>query len=112
MRMNAYSVYDYKTGAYHLPFFAINDGVAVRTLSDAVADPNMMFGRHPKDYVLYCVGQFDDQAAQLIPMSPIKHVIEIITILQSLQSEIPFPDRLASEAFKANGTKRGDEEAI
>lgn len=92
MIMRAYTVFDRKALVYHLPFYAVNDPVAVRTLGDAVVSPDGAFGRHPNDYVLYCCGTFDDNKAIFTPMLPLLHVIDAIALVQAVQSEIPFPE--------------------
>lgn len=92
MRLNIYCTYDRKAFMYHLPFYALNDAVAVRILSDEVSNPNSSVSRHPNDYVLYFVGAFDDQNGQLWPEQPVRHVIDCNALVQALQSEIPFPE--------------------
>lgn len=97
MIMRAYTVFDRKALVYHLPFFALNDAVAVRTLGDSL-DPNSAFGRHPNDYVLYCCGTFDDNKAIFTPMAPLLHVIDAIALVQAAQSEIPFPEHVTTSS--------------
>lgn len=92
MKTRAYSVYDRKALIYHMPYYALTDAVAVRTLADAMTDPNTSFGRHPNDYVLFFVGEFDDSNGQLWPEQPLKHVIDAQALVKALQSEIPFPE--------------------
>lgn len=96
MIIRLYSVYDRKAQVFHLPYYAPTDGVAVRTFSDAIADPNVTYSRHPNDYVLYCVGTFDDSGAIVAPISPVAHVIDASSLVRALQSEIPFPDELTT----------------
>lgn len=60
MLLKIYTVYDMKTEAYMKPFFCLTNGEAVRTFGDAANDPSSAFYRHPEDYVLYCIGTFDD----------------------------------------------------
>lgn len=92
MMMRCYTVFDRKTLSYHLPYYAVNDSAAVRTLSDAVSDVNSLYGRHPNDFVLYCCGTFDDQKGAMEPSSPLLHVIDAIALVKAIQSEIPFPE--------------------
>lgn len=96
MIIRCYSVYDRKAQVFHAPYYAPTDGAAVRTFSDAVADPNSMLGRHPNDYVLYFVGTFDDSRALMEPKSPVDHVIDASSLVKALQAEIPFPDSLTT----------------
>lgn len=103
MIINAYSIYDRKTLAYFPPFYAPTHGGAVRSLADLVQDMNTSVGRHPNDYVLYCVGIFDDSKGALLAQSPIEHVIDASALVRAMQQEIPFPDV---------GTVKSNEEAI
>lgn len=36
-----------------------NDGSAVRTIGDAVNDPQTLLGQHPEDFVLKCFGTLE-----------------------------------------------------
>lgn len=54
------SVHDAAVGAFMQPFFARSIDEARRSFGDAVADPKMEFGKHPMDYVLYHLGDWDD----------------------------------------------------
>lgn len=56
------AVKDEAVGAFMAPFVCRSQGEAIRSFSDAVADPKMEFGRHPADYGLYVVGEWDDHA--------------------------------------------------
>jgi len=76
MILNAYSVYDRKGLVYHAPFFAAQDGQAVRSFSDLANDPATTVGRHPDDYVLYRVGAYDDASGSLLPASVLDHIVD------------------------------------
>lgn len=76
-----YSVYDRKALQYHPPFYASTDGSAIRTFSDVVNDINTTVGRHPADYVLFCVGSYGDQKGELMPVSPLRHIIDATALL-------------------------------
>lgn len=54
------SVRDDAVNAFMQPFFARSKNEARRSFGDAVADPKMEFGKHPKDYALVCLGEWDD----------------------------------------------------
>jgi len=62
MKHKIFCIYDGKAKAYFSPFVLPEIGMAVRTFSDCVNDPNHNFGRHPEDYTLFCAGVFDDSA--------------------------------------------------
>lgn len=82
MNLQAYSIFDNKALVYHAPFFAINDGVAVRMLSDLANDLNTNIGRHPSDFSLFRVGVFDDNKGQFTPAFPLVHIFDAIGLVQ------------------------------
>lgn len=67
MITKVYSILDVKGDLYNVPFFAPTNGIALRQFTDLVNDKNSVPGRHPADFKLVQVGEFDDQSGQLIP---------------------------------------------
>lgn len=59
--LKVFTVYDSKLEAYLPPFFMPARGQAVRSFSDSISAPDSVFGRHPEDYTLFELGEFDDQ---------------------------------------------------
>jgi hypothetical protein len=55
-----FSVFDEKSDAFLQPFFLDTIGQAVRAITDCVIDSNHQFSRHPSDYTLFLLGEFDD----------------------------------------------------
>ncbi len=74
-----FTVYDEKAHAYIAPFILHQTAMAIRTFSDACADPKHQFGAHPEDYCLYQIGVFDDETAILSDI----HSQPIITGLET-----------------------------
>lgn len=75
MKVNVYSVFDSKLAVFELPFFMGTDPAAIRGFTDAVNDsrpenPYLKWNRHPEDYSLYRVGEFDDSIGKLIGINP------------------------------------------
>lgn len=64
-KYQAYSVLDTKAAAFTTPMFLQRDEMAIRAFSDAVKDPNHPMHKHPEDYHLYWIGEFDDTAGRL-----------------------------------------------
>lgn len=85
MQLFAYSVYDNKALVYGTPFFAVNDGSAIRSFYDLSNDPNTTVGRHPSDFSLFCVGAYDDQNASLVAAAPVRHVVDAMALLKPLE---------------------------
>lgn len=63
MKLNAYSIYDHKAKMYMRPFFVHNSAVATRTIADLVNDTTHEIGKHPEDYSLFFLGEWDDNTA-------------------------------------------------
>lgn len=70
MKQKVFSVFDDKAKAYMLPFFQPEKGMAVRMFSDAVNDPQSLFGKHPEDFTLFFVGEFDLETGEVIAKVP------------------------------------------
>ena len=60
MIVNVYSLYDKKTMVYGMPFYAHNDGHAIRCVGDDIAAGNSLVASHPEDFQLTWIGKFDD----------------------------------------------------
>lgn len=86
MKLRAYSVYDRKALIYMQPFYALTDGAALRIVADAANDAQSALGRHPADYVLFCVGEYDDQKGLLSALAPLEHVIDVQALVQQQPS--------------------------
>ena len=70
MKHKMFSVHDVKAGAYFPPWFLHQVGMAIRCFSDCVNDPEHNFGRHPADYTLFEIGEFDDSTGRVEAMVP------------------------------------------
>lgn len=54
------TVHDTATEMFGRPFFMVATGQAVRSFRDEVNNPDSEFSKHPDDYSLYHLGQYDD----------------------------------------------------
>jgi len=68
MISKVFTVYDMKAEAYLNPFMFQNKGEAIRAFQDAVNDPKTMFYKHPEDYALFQIAEYDDQTAKYTPL--------------------------------------------
>jgi len=71
MIQKMFSFYDTKAGFFHTPFFFSHPGQAIRAAMDLGGDLSTTIGRHPSDYALYQLGEFDDQTGQATSSQPI-----------------------------------------
>lgn len=79
--LNAYSVFDKKVGRYYRPTFCSSVVEVGRNLQQLVKDKNSSLCLYPADFVVYCVGHFDDEKGIMIPEIPPQFVAEVIEYL-------------------------------
>lgn len=70
MKMKMFSVYDGKAQAFAAPFFMPAVGVAIRAFTDLANDKNTSVAKHPTDYSLFEIGEFDDGDASVVRRTP------------------------------------------
>ncbi|AXL15580.1 nonstructural protein [Microviridae sp.] len=63
MKVLVMAIYDNKAHFYNKPFYQINRQVAERTATDLVSDINTDVSKHPEDFILFELGEFDDATA-------------------------------------------------
>lgn len=63
MLQRIFSIYDSKTMAYMQPFFSVSKGAAIRALTDLLQDEAHPISKHPEDYTLFELGEFNDNDA-------------------------------------------------
>ncbi len=60
MKLNAYCIFDTASGIYQRPYFVGSDNEATRAFADLVSETEHPVGKHPEDYSLFRVGNFND----------------------------------------------------
>lgn len=62
MRYKVLAVRDRAIDAFGQPFFTNSTGGAIRSFGDEInrADPNNQLNKHPEDFDLYLLGEWDD----------------------------------------------------
>lgn len=72
MILKAFSFLDTKTGHFNTPFFMPHHGQAIRVAVDLADDLSTTIGRHPADFVLCELGEFDDQTGAFKSAVPVQ----------------------------------------
>lgn len=67
MRLRAFAVFDVKSDTYSAPFWKNTVGQALRDFADIAQDKGTTVGRHPADFKLVQVGEFEDSTGEIIP---------------------------------------------
>lgn len=73
MMLSIFAVFDSKAAVFGTPFFDQQEASAIRNFSDAVNDssnPNNMWHKHPEDFSLFHLGEFDNNSGELVPNIP------------------------------------------
>lgn len=79
MKYHMFSVYDEKARAYLPPFILPEIGMATRTFGDCINSEDHQFGKHPSDYTLFKIADFDDETGEPTPdKSSIGNGVEFI----------------------------------
>lgn len=99
MKLNLYSIFDKKARTYNTPFYLLNDEIAKRTALDLVKDHTTTIAKHPQDFILFRIGEFDDQTGHVqhdekMPVIVNFHEIQLSLDLSSIPSGSPtdYPD--------------------
>ena len=108
MIMKVYTVLDVKVEAYLQPFFARSQGEAVRMFADSVNTPSTHLARYPEDFILFEIGEYDDQSAGITGYDAPVHVVKAIDVLIS---DRPRPlDHLLSGQEEAEVRQQAEED--
>ena len=94
MKLNAYTIYDVASGIYMRPFFTQADGQAKRSFADISNDENHEIGKHPEDYTLYRIGNFDERGGEIegTGLTKLMTGLEAVTAHQNLNSDLEISD--------------------
>lgn len=66
-RQRLYCVFDKKAETYFAPYAVRNDAVADRRFGELLVAEDSVLSKHPEDYALYCVGEFDEYSGDVVP---------------------------------------------
>lgn len=81
MKLVIVAVRDLKAEAYGRPIFVNAIGQAIRSFQDEVNRPDQQneMNRHPEDFSLWHLGEYDDQSGLI---TPLEHPTQIATAAQ------------------------------
>jgi len=86
-KTRVFSAYDGKLGVYMTPFFMTHMGQALRAWEDLCNNSESLMAKHPSDFVLYEIGEFDDDKGVLNPHVPARQVATALEVRR--KSEAP-----------------------
>ena len=61
-KLKIFAARDSKLGVFMTPFFMMHQGQALRAWEEIVNDEKSVMSKHPADFALYHLGEFDDDS--------------------------------------------------
>lgn len=71
MKVLVFSIRDVKLGSFLQPFFSQNLATATRTIVHTLRDPQSHFRQFPDDFILFHLGEFDDELGSFTSSEPV-----------------------------------------
>ena len=78
-----YSFEDVKVQVFHSPMVLLNDNDARRLLADVVADGSTPISKHPEDFRLVRLGEFNDNSGLLSSLATPEFIANATEYVQS-----------------------------
>lgn len=69
MKYKIFSIFDSKAECYNTPIFLPTEGQALRIFDDMVNTQEQEVSKHPEDYTLFCLGEFDADIGLVTPLN-------------------------------------------
>jgi len=82
-KLQMFAIFDKKALAYANPFYYHQKGQALRALEDSVNDPQSPLNKHPEDFTLFHIGEWDDRTGLVTPLANPQHVEEALAVKKS-----------------------------
>lgn len=78
-----FAVYDKKSLAYANPFYYHQKGQALRGFDDAVNDPQSPLQKHPEDFQLFQIGEWNDTTGVITPLPNPVHIEDALNCVKT-----------------------------
>lgn len=86
--LKIFSIYDKKAVAYNQPYFFPQTGQALRAFADLVNDNTSPLCRHPEDFALFHIGEYNDNTGVITPVTPNPiHIEEALNVKNKITAE-------------------------
>lgn len=111
MILRIFALYDLKSGSHGTPFFMHHVGEAVRACIDLGQNMDTTVGRHPADFALHELGQFDTDTGLVTGQQPLSHG-SVVSFLPrqpqvGLFDAAPGGERLSRNGMEPNARLNG-----
>lgn len=88
MIFKMYSIFDSKAEVYLPPFYQKTHGESIRTVTESVTNSDSMLSKHPGDFTLYYLGDFDDETGLVAPLKTHLNLGKLLEFQARAQSEV------------------------
>lgn len=85
MKLNIYSIYDRKAGAYLPPFTFRSHAEAIRAIQQTAVSKESNLGKYPEDFTLRLLGEFDDDTGGIEAQFSPTTVAEVNDLVLSMR---------------------------
>lgn len=99
MKLKVFVVRDVMAEVGQLPLYREKEAIAIRDFEMAVTNAQNPMSENPDDYVLYEIGEYDDEKMELVPMDP-KRVITGMEAVRLRREKVAKLDGLQAEIKK------------
>lgn len=89
MIVRLYSLFDRRMREFGAVMTAKNDEAILRGLEDQLKNSGGMIEKHPKDFDVYVVGEFDDESGEVARLAP-KPIANIDVLLNPPAVNVPY----------------------
>lgn len=100
MIVKCYAILDSKIADFHLAIFDIKNQGAMRQFSDAVNDKQTKWNKHPEDFSLWYVGEFDTQKGTMEGVVP-ENLVNAVAVMSLAPPNVSNSGQL--DFFDKNG---------
>ena len=84
MIKQVYAFQDVKVSVFLPPMVLLNDNEARRLLSEVVNDKQTPMGRHPEDFRLVRIGEYDDNSGRRPPLASPEFVSDAVSCIYKI----------------------------
>lgn len=88
-KQRVFAAFDGKLKVFLTPFTYLHLGQATRAWEEICNDPQSLMGKHPADFSLYEIGNFDDDTGLVTPHSPLQLVATALEVKRKPQEKLP-----------------------
>nr|DAX09348.1 MAG TPA: DNA binding protein [Microviridae sp.] len=91
-----FSIFDNCAGVYCTPFIMENRCLAVRCFSDYCMVPDTSISKHPEDYSLFQLGEYNKKTGQLLSFKNPRLLTRALTVIFDMKhklSEVKEPEK-------------------